>query len=170
MPVAPFEVKNFLREVLVPTGGYQDSEVDATLLEIKNYKNINNLEAMVLMSSAVQVLLDQCGLHKAEPDRWKNAIKSKFKPFQSVWTYLRHISDEQDRCECIFDLYEYCQNPKRPHLQKGFPHIFTSLLAGDIICPVSAAQFVDAMKRSEDGEEQQQGEQLAPLLTQSCPW
>ena len=168
------KIRHFLQEVMLPklqNGTYEDLGVDALMLEIKNFKNVNNLPPMCLLSQAIQLLLDESRLHKS-PDysEWKDMIKHTFQPFRSFWQYATMITDTCDRTECIFQVYEYCQNPKRPHLKKGFPYIISTLLGGDILCPVSTAEFTDAMLCSEEESERQVGEDIQPFLSQSCPW
>ncbi len=174
MPVRPDEIRTFLREVFAPTlaGAEAPTEgVDAVLLEVKNFKNVHNLNPSQVLFQSIQVLLDASNLHRhPNPEDWHDCIKKTFRPFGSLWQYTRAITDQDDRSECLFDLYDYCQNQKRPHLKRGFPYIVTSLLAGDIVCPIAAASFVDAMLRSDEANERDEGHALQPFLSRSCPW
>ena len=169
------QIRTFLREVFEPHLNpkafvYRDAEVDPVVLEVKNFKCVYQIEPSELMFEAIQVLLDQSNLHKTPVLDWNENIKRRFAPFRSLWTYTKNITDAEDRTDCIMNVFEYCSNPKRPHLQRGFPHIVSSLLAGDILCPVSAANFVDAMLRSDEDSERQVGHTMQPMLSQSSPW
>ena len=167
-----YQIQTILQELLVEPSqnAYQDDQVDALMLEIKNLKNSNDLNAAQLLSNSVLVLLNRLPLHRNAVDDWPNLVSRTFKPFSNLWHYLRCIADDDDKSECIFQVYEYCQNPRRPHLEAGFGIIISSLLAGDIICPVSAVKFIEAMENSDDVNERHAGVQLVPFLSRSCPW
>lgn len=165
-----FEIRNVLNELLTPPVAVPETYgVDAFMLEIKNFRNVNNLEAYQLLGNSVLVLLDRCNLSQQVPEKWPTTIGSILQPYSGLWQYLKTISDDQDRSECIFQVFEYCQNPKRPHLKPGFYYIIGSLLAGNIVCPVSILLFIEAMNSSEEEEERQTGKKIEPLLSQSWP-
>lgn len=164
----PFEIRQVLNDLLVmPT--QKTFGVDALMLELKNFRNVHNLEAYQLLGNSVIVLLDRCNLTRNIPEDWPKVIGNVFRPYLPVWQYYQTIADDEARSECIFQVFEYCQNPKRPHLGPGFYYIIGSLLAGGIICPVSALQFVEAMELSEEEEERKAGKKLLPLLSRSWP-
>jgi hypothetical protein len=175
----PHEVRQFLREIFAPKlkreknapADYEDDTVDALMLEIKNFKNVHRIDPGDLLFQSIQVLLDDARLHKT-PDYmdWAGCMKLTFQPFRSVWKYTNLIANEDDQAECVFQIYEYCQNPKRPHLRDGFPYIISTLVGGDILCSEASAMFVDAMLQSDDEAEKVVGEQLQPILSYSCPW
>ncbi len=57
MPVRPDEIRTFLREVFAPTlaGAEAPTEgVDAVLLEVKNFKNVHNLNPSQVLFQSIQ--------------------------------------------------------------------------------------------------------------------
>jgi len=167
-----YQIQVVLQELLGVNGGttYRDEQIDELMLEIKNLKNTNNLSASQLLGNSVLVLLNRIPLQRFDVEDWSTEISRTCKPFENLWGYLRRISDDDDREELVFRMYEYCQNPKRPHLREGFGFIVSALLAGNILCEVSAAKFIEAMENSDDASERSSGANLVPFLTRSCPW
>jgi hypothetical protein len=165
-----YEVKDFLQEILVVKDSHSDGVIDPIVFEIKNYKNVHNVAPAVLFSGCLEVMLDQCNLHKTCMDEWQSQIRGKVEMYHNLWEYMGKITDAEDQCYGVMHMYEVCHNPKRPHLTRGFPTIFSSLLAGDIISQIGGASFVDALKASDEQEEQKDGAVLEPILSQSCPW
>jgi len=166
-----YQIQAVLQDLLlVGTTTYRDESVDDVMLEIKNLKNTNNLSAAQLLGNSVTVLLNRIPLQRFDVEEWSSEIARTCKPFENLWHYLRYIADNDDREELVFRVYEYCQNPKRPHLRDGFGYIVSALLAGGILCEVSAAGFIQAMENSDDSEEQKVGSRLVPFLSRSCPW
>ncbi len=167
------EAISFMKDVLVVNpDGYVDDYVDPIVFEVKNFKNVSNSEPSDILSAAIQVLLDRCNLHKYNNnlDAWHDLIRKEFQKFNNLWSYVNNITEPRDRCQSILDLYEYCQNEKRPHLQKGFYQITTSLQSGSIFCVLSTEQFCETMERSEEIHEKETGKKLRPYLSRSCPW
>jgi len=165
-----YQIQVILQELLVKPNTYRDEQIDELMLEIKNLKNTNNLSAAQLLGNSVLVLLNRIPLQRFLVDDWAAEISQTCKPYENLWQYLRRISDDSDREELVFQIYEYCQNPKRPHLRNGFGFIVSSLLAGNILCEVSAAKFIEAMENSDDETERAAGITLVPFLSRSCPW
>lgn len=164
----PYEVRNFLREVLVSN---QDHEVGSLMLEVKNFKSVHNLNPDILLFQAIHVILDSANLHKTKDvSEWHTPIQKQTRPFKNLWNYTTQITDSAERAECIFQIFEYCQNPKRPHLKKGFPYIVSTLSSEQILCPLSVAEFIDAMTLSDDDSEKEVGDELKRVYSNSCPW
>jgi len=166
-----YAVRDVLRDLLVPyaSNTYRDETVDAFMLEIKNFRNTNNLGAHQLLSSAVLVLLDRCNFHKNVVEDWPKVFNNVFQPYLPLWKYLATISTDDDRSECVFQVFEYCQNPKRPHLGPGFYYIIGSLMAGNIVCPISAMQFTEAMQQSDEEDERRVAKKMVSFLSKSWP-
>lgn len=164
----PYEVRNFMRDVLVSN---QDNDVDSLMLEVKNFRSVHNLNPDILLFQALHVILDSAKLHKVKNiEEWHTPIREQTRPFRNLWAYTSQITDSTERAECIFQIFEYCQNPKRPHLKNGFPYIVSALSAEQILCPLSVAEFIDAMNLSDDESEKEVGDELKRVYSNSCPW